>query len=180
MNFANSSLPWYMTGWYRVAIVFWNSGSLQIFLMVPSMYLTTSFGVPAGAATPLMEPQVATSIPCSFRVGTLGSVGSRWGSTTASGLKRPDLMWGMTSEGCPPPIMRWPPARAVVASAPPEKGTVTMLTPAALPKAVSAMSTAPAFTDTAVVTGLPSFFEYSTTSFIELKGDLAPVTMTTE
>ena len=41
-----------MTGWYRLAIVFWNSASLQIFLMVPSMYLTTSFGVPAGAATP--------------------------------------------------------------------------------------------------------------------------------
>ena len=55
-----------------------------------------------------------------------------------------------------------------------------MLTPAALPKAVRAMSTAPAFTDTAVVTGFPSFLDHSMMSLIELKGDFAPVTMTTE
>ena len=115
-----------------------------------------------------------------MNVGTFGSDGSRSGNATASGLKRPALMCGMTSEGWPPPSITCPPASVVTASAPPAKGTVTMLMPAALPSAVAVMSTAPALVDTDEVTGLPSFLAQAIMSFSVLNSDLDPVQMTTE
>ena len=69
--------------------------------------------------------------------------------------KRPDLMCGITSEGWPPPIVRWPPARAVTASAPPVKGTTVIGKLARFAMAFRVMSTTPVATEAAAVTLFP-------------------------
>ena len=89
-------------------------------------------------------------------------------------------MCGATSDGCPAPSITWPPASAVTASAPPAKGTVTMLTPAVFAMAVIVMSCAPAFMDTEEVIGLFSFLDQAIMSGRLLNSDLVPVTTTTE
>jgi hypothetical protein len=138
-----------------------------------------SGGVPFGTATPFTEPQVATSMPCSLRVGTLGRVASRWLRATPIARKRPVLRCGSTSEGWPPPMVRWPPARAVVASAPPANGTVVMGMFARLAIARMTRSTEPAAVETAAVILFP-FFAHSTRSFIDLMGDFPLTQMTIE
>ena len=96
-------------------------------------------------------------------------------------MKRPALMCGTTSEGCPPPSITCPPARAVTASAPPAKGTVTMLTPAVLADGGDGdVDRVPACVDTEEVIGLFSFLAQAIMSFSVLNSDLAPVQITTE
>jgi len=77
---------------------FLNAGSSMPFLKASCSVLTTSAGVPFGAARPRHMP-MEKGMPCSLTVGTLGNSSKRSSAKSAMILSLPALTWAIPSGG---------------------------------------------------------------------------------
>ena len=87
-------------------------------------------GVPRGTNMPFHSYDSAPATPDSAIVGTSGSAASRVGLATATARNRPDLMLAIDDAAFAKKTGTWPPMTAVIACAPPLKGTWFILIPA--------------------------------------------------
>ncbi len=98
------------------------SSLLMIRAATSDMRLTMSRGVPAGASMPAQVLLVNPGKPCSMKVGTSGSTGSRRSLATPISRTLPALPWLMSPVGASKKSWIWPPIRSVSAGTAPRYG----------------------------------------------------------